>query len=90
MFGWFRRPKVIEVVISGSLHIHVDDKLDGSSISEGSRAQVCEDSTRVQGTEARAERSSKDGDRKSSRSILPSSIGDGLELPEVEFGEEVK
>lgn len=89
MFGWFRS-KPVEIVIKGPIHIKLDVKIDGSQISQINRSQVCQDTPGVYNPTERSTVNSKDNSRGSKSSILPTSIGDDFELPEVEFGEEVK
>lgn len=92
MFGWFRRKKKIEVeiTIKGPIRIQLDGNLNGPQIQESYRSQIRESETGLPGSEERATRSPQSNREKSRNSILPDSIGDHLELPEVEFGEEVE
>lgn len=91
MFGWFRKKKVeVEIIIKGPIHVHLDGKLDGSQIQESYRPQIRQDQTGLQSQEERSARSSQGNLDAPRNSILPDSVGDHLELPEVEFGEDVE
>jgi hypothetical protein len=85
MLSWLFGPRKVEVVIKGPIHIHIDGKLDGLSISQGSQVQVHSDNEWLSSSEERSSGGPK-ATSNEGRRILPE-IED-LGLPDCEFGEE--